>query len=688
MEEPKKKKLVLKKKYAIILVVALLSVFAVVAVSSYAFFTHSVTSEGYVVYASSLEIDFEEKSNVINIQNARPMTNTEGLATTPYSFDVKNTGALAVKYRVRLELDNGNTLPLEYVKISVYKNDTEYLKPTKLSNLNSNLVIVDNAVLNGVVDNTISKDNYKVRLWVDINASNDMIGKTFGAKIVVDAMQNVDDGFAANTKPVIVLNKDANGNTDLLLNLNDTYTELGVSEVKDDKDKLRVSDVTTTGTVDTTRVGVYEITYSVTDSDNNTTTVIRNVAVNDESMPIYRSVAEVDAAYSNVENKDAVSCNIIHGNTELYLNCDSYNTMENAINSKNKSLVLLINDIEDAGNIRIAANNEVNFDFNGKTINGFLTSSGDLTIDDSKDGGKFVGGITINNGTLTINDGKFIDEENTDEEENNVNNIENNEETDEEEEYEEEDEEYKWNLIDILSGTATINGGTFISSTDSENYEYNAVFNRGTLTINGGTFTSKTTLSIHNGRTAIINDGLIDGIENGRDITIYGGTFMSGVYNDGAMDIIQTDKPIYMTILRNTNVQMHYDSNDNNYVNTHTLNVKAQKANACTSDPSDTTSGLCVYSENGNSLYNAKTTNINGGTFISLGNLSLDAAIFNYSGTINICNASVSGQKYDIFNFGTTTINYNNVTFSNGTTTPASGKISSKVTEASTCPIE
>ena len=60
------------------------------------------------------------------------------------------------KYQVRLEEDTNNTLPLEYVKISVYKNDTEYLKPTKLSDLNTNLVIGE-----GTLD-SLDSDNYKV----------------------------------------------------------------------------------------------------------------------------------------------------------------------------------------------------------------------------------------------------------------------------------------------------------------------------------------------------------------------------------------------------------------------------------------------------------------------------------------------------------------------------------------------
>ena len=189
--EPKKVKVIkLKKKYAIILVIALLGIFGVVAGSSYAFFTSSINGKEYVVYSGTLEIGYEKKTNVINIPNATPMSNSDGLATTPYSFDVKNNGTLAAKYQVRLEEDTNNTLPLEYVKISVYKNDIEYLKPTKLSNLNSNLVIVDNGLLDAS-----GTDNYKVRLWVDLGAGNDVVGKEFKARIVIDGMQDVADGF-------------------------------------------------------------------------------------------------------------------------------------------------------------------------------------------------------------------------------------------------------------------------------------------------------------------------------------------------------------------------------------------------------------------------------------------------------------------------------------------------------------
>ena len=293
MKAKKVKVVKLKKKYAIILVIALLGVFAIVLGTSYAFFTSSVAGKEYVVYAGNLEISYEKKTDVINLPAAKPMTNEEGLLTTPYSFDVKNIGTLASKYQIRLEEDTNNTLPLEYVKISVYKNDTEYLKPTKLSDLSSTLVIVDDGLLTGMVNDTPSSDNYKVRMWVDINAGNDMVGKEFKARIVIDGMQNVEDGFNINTRPIITLNK-LNGNTHINLVKGDTFTDPGVESVKDDKDVLKKSDVTTTieyydGTnlstvdsVNTNDTGVYYITYSISDNDNLEGKTIRIVTVNNE----------------------------------------------------------------------------------------------------------------------------------------------------------------------------------------------------------------------------------------------------------------------------------------------------------------------------------------------------------------------------------------------------------------------
>ena len=73
-------------------------------------------------------------------------------------------------------------------------------------------------------------------------------------------------------KPVITLK----GSNKMYLYLNNTYQEPGF-EVKDNCDKN--IEVKTSGTVDTKKLGTYKITYTATDTSNNTTSVEREVEV-------------------------------------------------------------------------------------------------------------------------------------------------------------------------------------------------------------------------------------------------------------------------------------------------------------------------------------------------------------------------------------------------------------------------
>ena len=60
------------------------------------------------------------------------------------------------------------------------------------------------------------------------------------------------------------------------------------------------------------------------------------------------------------------------------------------------------------------------------------------------------------------------------------------------------------------------------------------------------------------------------------------------------------------------------------------------------------------------------------------------------NGTINICDSVVEASKYDISIPSTGTITYNNVTFSNGTTSPDNDKVynpNGTITQSDTCPI-
>ena len=82
--------------------------------------------------------------------------------------------------------------------------------------------------------------------------------------------------FVDHEGPIIKLN----GDSDITINIGDEYKDLGVSSVVDNEDgKLSIDDVVVKGTVDTTKVGVYEVEYSSFDKLSNRGSVKRTVTV-------------------------------------------------------------------------------------------------------------------------------------------------------------------------------------------------------------------------------------------------------------------------------------------------------------------------------------------------------------------------------------------------------------------------
>ena len=81
------------------------------------------------------------------------------------------------------------------------------------------------------------------------------------------------------TAPVITVN----GNNPVTVELGTTYTDVGATA---DGGETVTAVVTPTGTVDTSTVGAYTITYSATDDANNTGTATRTVNVVDNTAPI------------------------------------------------------------------------------------------------------------------------------------------------------------------------------------------------------------------------------------------------------------------------------------------------------------------------------------------------------------------------------------------------------------------
>ena len=181
----------LKKKYALLtIILSAVVLFTLVLGMSYAFFTTRVTSKELVIYTGSLRVEFNNNGNGINLNGTKPMTNSEGLSTDGYTFNIKNTGTIKARYQVRIELENDNEIPLEYIKMSYMQTkqennvtDEPASDPILLSNLNKSLVFIQNEKIDA-----LKEDSFNLKLWLDISTPNDMQGKTFKAKIIVDAI--------------------------------------------------------------------------------------------------------------------------------------------------------------------------------------------------------------------------------------------------------------------------------------------------------------------------------------------------------------------------------------------------------------------------------------------------------------------------------------------------------------------
>ena len=280
------------KKFLIFVSLMFLLVFVLVAGGSYAFFTTSVKGKEFAIYTGNLKVDYSKKTDTISIDNLYPMTDTEGLKQMSHEFTVTNKGNIDARYQVRLELDDtkSDMVDIRYIKMSYQVNGGDYSEPVLLSDLNSSLVFTKNIIVKPNESNT-----YGIKLWIDLSASNDIQGKEFKARVVVDSIQNVDDSYQVDTIPIIYLNKDSNGNQDIHLKVGETYQELGVEKVEDDQDIFTSKDVVisyeyydgtninTVANIDTSKVGIYYVNYSVTDRSNQVGKKTRVVTVNNSS---------------------------------------------------------------------------------------------------------------------------------------------------------------------------------------------------------------------------------------------------------------------------------------------------------------------------------------------------------------------------------------------------------------------
>ena len=174
------------KKILLITLGILLSLSFLVGVSyAYYMVTASQTNKNRLA-SSCISVSLTNEKNDIALNNAYPITDSEGKKLTPYQFTITNTCDIFISYNVNLEMLEGTDLSSDYIKTMV-NSEAPYI----LSSLDSASTTIDKStesrtLAQGSLGSNDSVD-YALRLWMDENTplNENTQDKSLISKIVV-----------------------------------------------------------------------------------------------------------------------------------------------------------------------------------------------------------------------------------------------------------------------------------------------------------------------------------------------------------------------------------------------------------------------------------------------------------------------------------------------------------------------
>ena len=173
------------------LMLTLLSIFGVTMLSigsTFAIFTVSSKSAEYnVIKTGTLNINFAaDASSTVGLNNALPMSDTNGLAQSGTTFTITNTGSLPANYSVSLKDDTDMVTQDNCSAKQLAKTNIKYSLDGSSASLLS--TAIDSELISGTLNSGESK-TFTLKLWIKEDATNEVLNKHYHGKIVVDATQ-------------------------------------------------------------------------------------------------------------------------------------------------------------------------------------------------------------------------------------------------------------------------------------------------------------------------------------------------------------------------------------------------------------------------------------------------------------------------------------------------------------------
>lgn len=174
-----------KKKVILITSICVATLLLVAGISFALWQTTRVQEDMNIIAGGCFDVSLEG-NDPINLANAYPIKDSEGAATTPFTFTIKNKCSNETSYNVSLESLDETTFDSSKIKVmldddmklyNTYSETEKYFETSKEARLLVTGSLGDNETV-----------TYNLRMWIDESASNNEQNKVFASKIVVTAV--------------------------------------------------------------------------------------------------------------------------------------------------------------------------------------------------------------------------------------------------------------------------------------------------------------------------------------------------------------------------------------------------------------------------------------------------------------------------------------------------------------------
>lgn len=162
----------IKEKRHYIMAIAIMFVVVSLTGPTYSLFFKADSTNSFEYNTGILDLQFIEDEQ-INIQNAFPVIDSDGLKNKPYTLTIKNTGSLPYLFDLKMiATSSDSVIDAKYIKYQV-----NYDKPNTLYTTN-------NIITSSILLYPNEQRTFKVKVWLDRNTPNNELGKNFSAKLV------------------------------------------------------------------------------------------------------------------------------------------------------------------------------------------------------------------------------------------------------------------------------------------------------------------------------------------------------------------------------------------------------------------------------------------------------------------------------------------------------------------------